>query len=159
MENTNESAPTHSLATDLAEADRLATAAWTNADDMPPWMYPAAGLWFASTLVCLRYVWQNGWFVVPLAALLLLEGVALGWIMRRRAAQPNLRRMPPEFRRPVFGYLIGLSVVIGVSFLLIEISPIIGFVFCAIASTAGLLVYRSHWYRAVDSTRQRVAAT
>lgn len=147
------------LRAQLAEAERLSTVAWTEAEDVPLWMYPAAGVWFAGILGCLRFMWENGWWILPLIALLALEGAFIGWVTNMRKANPNLRRMPPEFRKAVIGYLIGLAVVIGATMALFAWSTVAGLVFCAIASTAGLLIYRAHWYRAVDATRARVATS
>jgi len=141
----------------LAEAERLSTVAWTEAEDIPLWMYPVAGVWFAGVMTSLRLMWDNPWWVVALIILLTMEGAFLGWLTKMRKANPRLRTMPPEFKEAVTGYFVGLIVVVAVTMLLISVSPLGGFVFGAIASTVGFLVYRAHWYRAVDATRARVA--
>ncbi len=155
--DTNLPEPTE-VSSQLAEAERLSTLAWTEAEDMPRWMYPAAGIWFAGVIASLRLMWDNPWWIVALVVLLALEGAAIGWITSMRRANPNLRSAPPEFQRVLTGYLIGLMVVVGATMALLEWSVVGGVVFCAATSTAGLVLYRAHWYRAVDATRARVSA-
>lgn len=143
----------------LAEAERLKTLAWTEAEDIPLWMYPVAGAWFSAVMVALRLMWDNSWWILLLIALLALEGAFIGWVTKMRKANPRLRTMPPEFRKAVIGYVIGLAVVVATTMVLIDRSTLGGFIFGAVASTVGFLVYRTHWYRAVDATRSRVAAS
>lgn len=156
MESSHSAHTDGELRSGLAEADRLSTVAWTETVDVAAWVYPLCGLLFAATLFSVRAAWSNLWFGLLALALIAAQAFGIAWIARRRRAHANFLRMPAEFRRPVIGYFAGLFVITAVATAIAErSSELLGFVVCAAAAMTGMIVYRVHLHRAIESTRLR----
>jgi hypothetical protein len=142
----------------LREAERAAAAPYVDYPRTPGWYAPVVGAWSAALVAVLATRSSHPVLsVVVLVALVAAEGGFLAWYRNKRGTMPSMRQVPPEIRREMSRYLVGLVVVVAaVVAAAVLLSGLLAALLAFVLVTGGLTVYERRYERAAAATRARL---
>jgi hypothetical protein len=113
----------------LAEARRAAAAPYVDYPPTPSWFPVTVGAWSAGLVVALTLLGQHPVLkAAVVVALVLAEGVFIGWYRTYRGTSPSLRQVPREIGREMTRFAAGFAVtvlaVVGAAVLLPPVVPV-----------------------------------
>lgn len=145
---------------ELRDADRAATAAWTDYPPTPSWYPAAGGAWAAllTLVMALPDEVPSIWRSLALLTLVVAVGAFVAWARRARGTWPNVGTAPAEFRPVITRFAVGVVAVLGaglLAFTLVNVWVSAGVVL--VGTTALLGWYERAYADAARRTRERLA--